>query len=560
MGGATHERELEEIMTQQNKVLVFASSIAVIAAALFLLMQDSKRPGVTLSAMPEIMQQDEPAVEPARTWQAHASVREVRVGRVDTVAAPAPAPAKEIVVAVTGPRNINLHIVDPAGHGLAGIQCLVRWETSCEDARATEAPRLFESGRDGRHSLPTPGGAWTGRIEIDSERWHLPQAVRFPASGDSGQEILIPLVERVSFALNITFSDGEPYSGPMSWSSGNFMISAECKDGTASLAGMPIADSRVVISPKRPGFEQLCETLEAAAIRHGSVHQLTIPKSRHAMGTLRINVPRPAEATLPIMQVDMVVQSVDLNRVVCRGMEGFAGAGGVQECAQLRPGEYLVTASAEGMAARHVANVEDCRVTELDLRWEKGAAFTAELVRSDGTPLRNAVLRVGTSDYPAYPAQPRPGVLAVSGSDGMVSLAGLAPGQWQLVAEAIGTDPQSIDVTAQAGNATHLGRIVLSEARTRVVVRLTNARAQEEYTFRCMHPTIFGTSLSKKGNSEGTAEFENLPARPYCFLICRNDGSVIGSQRVDLAGVGTGNVQVDIEGHFKNGPVTVVSK
>ena len=539
-------------MNKSNLTLIGSVMLAVASVIVFLLVQDASRPPLSLPAS-----QVESGGELAA---AHPAGQVVTTDR-------APSPDGDTVTQTPGTarvqpttaRRVTLRLVDAGGQSAAGAEAIVHWNLPDPNLLVGAAPVEFTTNPEGEHCLATPGGEYVGCLEMRDPRWHLPYPVEFPARGPRDDTLLVNVIARADISLNVSYADGQPYSGRVAFMGRGLNLNVVAEGGIVTLKGVPAVKGQVVGAATRPGFDPLCHALEAGDIRPGAVHSLTLPRNGRIEGMLRLNLERPPEQKLPITHLDLSVINLDCGRPVGVNVPGFSTPTFSREYGPFAAGDYMVMAHASGMAARQQVRIENGQVTNVDLKWERGATFTAELVHPDGTPVAGAVLRAAHTDYPVFPAAARAGAQALADKAGLAALGPVASGEWSLVAEGPGSEPVEIMASAAAGESIRLGRVVLTPATMRVSLKLSNPREGDEYVVELRHPTTHAVTHSAPGGKEGAAVFEHVPARNYCVLVRHKVGYSVAQKNFDLAGL-SGEVELSIEGHFKFGPGSVVSR
>jgi hypothetical protein len=337
--------------------------------------------------------------------------------------------------------------------------------------------------------------------------------------------------------VDVTYADGTAYEGSARFVQEGTQRSILISQGRGELPAMPVADTLVVVSPRRPGYSTLIRTIGLDEIRSSGVVPLVLGKSEQSRAALVARALTPPGEYPPALDVYCTVVYNDVGRVVMRGRMPFTLERGLEHSNyQLRPGSYTVTARrGEYVAAKTVLLLPD-QVTEVTLEWALGASVRVAVVDPEGKPLGGAVLRYAEGPYSEFPpTRTQDGTRAVTNRNGVAVLSGVAAFEQSFLIEAEGYEVYEFRAFPIAG-ATLDVPCRLKPASGRIIVALSNAVEGGKYAVGYGRPGMLAGSRTKLEIRTGEElVIDNLPVRPYIVYVQGGENGPGSAENIDLA-------------------------
>lgn len=210
----------------------------------------------------------------------------------------------------------------------------------------------------------------------------------------------------------------------------------------------------------------------------------------------------------------------------------------------LLPGAYIVLARVGNDVSYCTVQVQPNATAQGRVDSATPASVTARIVAGDGNPITGAVLRWNVGGYADFPAGPQTGLRGVSGSTGLVELAGVHPAQTDFVIEAAGFEVATRTCAPSPGSTTDLGDIRLEAATGRIQVKLSGTQTPEKFQCALLHPQGgSGYSTMQNFSPDGMVTFSRVAGRAYLVMVRPVGGGKVSSMHVVLD---TGSMDIGV--------------
>ncbi len=392
------------------------------------------------------------------------------------------------VVLATALASVRILVKNPAGETVPSLGLAYRVARASNDQTAWTG--VAQTNQQGNAEISTVERNVSLCLWVVSDRWYLPGGqVRVAFDAQVHEVIVCPAI---TVKLDITYADGQRYSGPLSVSAdqtADFSRSFSSPDrwGVAGegpvrpgdtktpehhqmyeVVGVPAdRDLHVTAGASRPGYGRLDSVVQSVQLRDGATISLVIPVATRKQPSAKIVFKGDFTALYDAsVLVKPLAQAYVADQVQLKAR---------QETTLLQPGEYrLILAGSKSGWESEVITLEAGESRTINLPIQPPASARVTVLNERGEPISGAVLCRHDHRYADFPASAIPNWVAVSDSEGVAQLGGCGEGQVKLRVEAEGFESESISATLISGGNTDLGMVRLQRALGEIHVKIKN--------------------------------------------------------------------------------------
>lgn len=289
----------------------------------------------------------------------------------------------------------------------------------------------------------------------------------------------VSLYTTLSISISIQYADGVAFNGKATalveapdgekWI-GDLDFASEPPGsvlGVRELPGLPEGSQfRLMVHQTRAGYpfyEANLGPISAAQTRY----DVTIPAAAKGKGRGRF-----------ILESDVKVRSNEGRRVAFFFLSGESWRpsgtlelGPRSESKSMLPGTYVIRVTGDIAWQSEPITIGEGEEKIVKVPSLAPASVTCVILNEDGQPMSGASLDLNTMGMPGFPAEERPGLVAVTDETGKATLGGQPSGRAVFRAEAEGYEPVLVEATLASGETFDLGTVQLQRAIGRIEIR-----------------------------------------------------------------------------------------